>query len=515
MVPEQANNPLQRLQGGQDVEVQPAQAGAQGVPQQVPQMELDPPMEVSRGSRRHIRGAGRSARRSGGPQAGPARMQVDAAPAPAAAQAASAPRVVPARAAEPAAPAASAQVADSHEVESLRTEVSPRTTRTSRDATHGVSASRRGAESRSLRAQGGVGASTSAGVQPTPQEVLAALPRFQDVQVGKAKARPPPTFGGVSSDLSVHAWLRTFVSYFELTHEPVARWVPIAETYLVGAALEQWSSVRPERPNWEEFKVHLMSHHHQPMSLQETAHKLATLKVKEPITVATAGDMFSTLQGLVVRVDATRPGGPVGFHEWLSHVCTAFGGSGSLGKAIGADLMARVYKPPLLTSRAEVMEYVKDSVPRHQAILEVVQSTMAPERRRPRDWEQAGPSDRPAGTGGGQGGPSQPGNGGKGARPAQGAGPSRQGGPAGQPEAKRPKVNPGDAGFRDLSGLSKELKKARQEARLCLVCGGPHYIKECPPGTPLNTTTVTHDGRDLKVAYPPDGIRKGPGPNAR
>jgi hypothetical protein len=155
-----------------------------------------------------------------------------------------------------------------------------------------------------------------------------------------AKVKEPPPFSGKKPHTDVIVWLRSVISYFKLVAEPPERWVPVAESYLAGDALERWSALRTVEPTWQQFHDFLVLHFGDPFVEQETRRALSNLRVESPVNTRSVAQMGQELSVLLAKVARIRKA-EVHTAEGISYFFSALERSGEAGIRLAADLELR------------------------------------------------------------------------------------------------------------------------------------------------------------------------------
>jgi len=135
-------------------------------------------------------------------------------------------------------------------------------------------------------------------------------------------------------------------SYLTLLEEEEEYWVPIAETYLEGTALEQWRVAGEGLVTWPEFKTFLEVRFSDVHTYQVTMQQLHSLRVSElvnTLTVAACSRKHIQLCAKAGRQGGEQHGFRYQQNTWLE--CLRRSGSG--GNAIAADLLGCAELPGL------------------------------------------------------------------------------------------------------------------------------------------------------------------------
>jgi hypothetical protein len=169
---------------------------------------------------------------------------------------------------------------------------------------------------------------------------------YKEASVGRSRGavvKEPAVFLGKKCSLDVAVWLRSVESYFLLVREPRLRWLPVAESYLSGDALEQWTvhrSLYSRDPSWEEFQAFLLLHFGAPFLEQETRRSLSSLRVSGPVNTRNVAEMGQQLATLVAKTARIR-GSEVTPGEAIAYFITALERSGESGVRVAAELELR------------------------------------------------------------------------------------------------------------------------------------------------------------------------------
>jgi hypothetical protein len=290
-----------------------------------------------------------------------------------------------------------------------------------------------------------------------------------------AKVKEPQLFSGKKPHTDVIVWLRSVSSYFQLVAEPPARWVPVAESYLVGDALEQWSALRTAEPTWQQFHDFLVLHFGDPFVEQETRRALSNLRVESPVNTRSVAQMGQELSVLLAKVARIRKA-EVHAAEGISYFFSALERSGDAGIRLAADLELRREVYP-----EEFVEVAK---------LIAVAARLAGEGIRSRGT--VGPSAEPS-----QRKPESKGQGTFSRSKRFGKPPQELSSWRSEPIS--------EGGRKNLKCIPHWLRKERAEKHLCLWCNAPgHTIAVCDKKEPVRPDPHSH-GRGQRAQKSPAG----------
>ena len=188
----------------------------------------------------------------------------------------------------------------------------------------------------------------------------------------KFKVAPPNKYSGTDSKVKVQLWLQSMSNYLKLTFAQPSRWVMLAETYIVGVALQVWNAERDVTggasvATWDTFSNCMLKH----FADRFAAQKLTMAMVKHQLSrrlciesVQQCGQQFVTmanehnaLPGVVVTDSGTL----------MIRFLDALRRSGTLGVKLADDLEKEMPGPcnkePKFVTLQEMTERAVQLVP--------------------------------------------------------------------------------------------------------------------------------------------------------
>ena len=121
------------------------------------------------------------------------------------------------------------------------------------------------------------------------------------------KPSPPLKYSGNDINIKVAQWLRSMLTYLQLTNTQPNRWALVAETYLTATAQTVWNSHRDEltdAPAWTDLSECLNKHFADRFAAQKLLRQLDTFRVEGPFSTVTAQATMRLVTGALEQHDA-------------------------------------------------------------------------------------------------------------------------------------------------------------------------------------------------------------------
>jgi hypothetical protein len=169
----------------------------------------------------------------------------------------------------------------------------------------------------------------------------------------KCKIKAPPEFSGTNAKLPIHVWLRTVAQYLHGHRESPTRWVEVAESYLIGAAREQWDLFRPDDPTWDAFSNFLQGAFGNAHEKQEIRTRLSTLSITGVVNSDAVARLTRTHNVVVGQLGRLR-GDPLTYNEALDSFIQALERSGANAHFVLANLQTHLGLHPEINTMPDV-----------------------------------------------------------------------------------------------------------------------------------------------------------------
>ena len=122
------------------------------------------------------------------------------------------------------------------------------------------------------------------------------------------KPAPPLRYSGDDSKVRVELWLRSMMSYLQLTNTQPSRWALVAESYLAGIAQTVWNSARDglqDAPTWTNLSDCLLKHFADRYAAQKLLRQLDTFAVEGGLSTVSVQAVMRSVTTALEQFDAT------------------------------------------------------------------------------------------------------------------------------------------------------------------------------------------------------------------